>query len=184
MRGLYRGFGFTFLGSGPAAVMYFGSYELFKSRLLRHPDMAAAPPALIHAVSGMAAETISCVLWVPIDVVKERLQTQQPARAGGALHAADAPYRGSVHALRTILASEGVRGLYKGYFATLGSFGPYSALYFAFYEQFKSMRRGRSSGPAAAADLSFGEALVGCVVAAARRRRPDVVARGPRLPAD
>ena len=40
-------------------------------------------------------------------------------------------------ALRAVLRTEGLRGLYKGYVATVGSFGPYSALYFAFYEQCK-----------------------------------------------
>ncbi|CAN0499423.1 unnamed protein product, partial [Scytosiphon promiscuus] len=42
----------------------------------------------------------SCVLFVPVDVVKERLQ-------------GPAPYRGSADTLRTILKVEGVRGIYK-----------------------------------------------------------------------
>ena len=33
---------------------------------------------------------------------------------------------------------EGIGGIYKGYGATLASFGPFSALYFAFYEKLKS----------------------------------------------
>jgi len=36
-------------------------------------------------------------------------------------------------ALRMILRTEGRRGIYKGYAATLASFGPFSALYFVFY---------------------------------------------------
>ena len=32
------------------------------------------------------------------------------------------------------LSNEGIHGLYKGYWATLASFGPFSALYFVFYE--------------------------------------------------
>jgi len=49
-----------------------------------------------------------------------------------------AQYSGSLDACRTILRKEGLAGIYKGYWATLASFGPFSALYFLFYEQFKS----------------------------------------------
>jgi len=34
---------------------------------------------------------------------------------------------------------EGFRGIYKAYGATVMSFGPFSALYFLFYEYFKGM---------------------------------------------
>jgi hypothetical protein len=37
--------------------------------------------------------------------------------------------------MRTIMRQEGYRGLYKGYFATLFSYGPFSAIYFAWYEE-------------------------------------------------
>jgi Mitochondrial carrier protein len=46
-------------------------------------------------------------------------------------------YRNSLDALYQISKTEGLRGLYKGYGATLASFGPFSALYFTFYEQMK-----------------------------------------------
>lgn len=38
-------------------------------------------------------------------------------------------------ALVSILKNEGLRGLYKGYYATVLSFGPFSALYFSFHEK-------------------------------------------------
>merc|ERR1712136_77984 len=44
-------------------------------------------------------------------------------------------------------------GLYKGYWATLGSFGPFSALYFVFYEKSKSMLAS-AEGVANQSDLS------------------------------
>ncbi len=59
--------------------------------------------------------------------MKERLQVQslgQPYQ-----------YKGSIDGFRTILNQEGLRGLYKGYFATLASYGPFSALYFSIYEK-------------------------------------------------
>ncbi|KAL3910673.1 MAG: hypothetical protein SGILL_007600, partial [Bacillariaceae sp.] len=46
-------------------------------------------------------------------------------------------YKGGWDALVKISKTEGLRGIYKGYAATLASFGPFSALYFVFYEKFK-----------------------------------------------
>ncbi|CAN0434764.1 unnamed protein product, partial [Scytosiphon promiscuus] len=100
----------------------------------------------------------SCVVYVPVDVVKERLQVQRsPSRNSAATGSPSAPnraagaasgvargvgegamlplYRGSADTLKTILRTEGLRGIYKGYLATVASFGPFSALYFMFYEQ-------------------------------------------------
>ena len=46
-------------------------------------------------------------------------------------------YTGDLNAIRQILNTEGVRGLYRAYWATVMSFGPFSALYFLFYEKLK-----------------------------------------------
>jgi hypothetical protein len=43
-----------------------------------------------------------------------------------------------MNALMTIIKQEGLRGLYRGYGATLGFFGTHSAFYFAMYEYLKS----------------------------------------------
>ena len=48
-------------------------------------------------------------------------------------------YLGDVDAFRQILKTEGLRGLYRAYGATVGSFGPFSALYLMFYEQIKGL---------------------------------------------
>jgi hypothetical protein len=69
----------------------------------------------------------SCAIFLPVDVIKERLQVQS--------NRPETPYRGSLDALRTILKQEGVRGIYKGYGATVFSFGPFSAIYFVLYEE-------------------------------------------------
>lgn len=65
-----------------------------------------------------------------MDVVKERLQVQANRQLGY-------QYKGSFDALKTVLREEGYRGLYKGYFATLFSYGPFSAIYFGVYEEVK-----------------------------------------------
>jgi hypothetical protein len=78
---------------------------------------------------------------VPVDVVKERLQIQRHVvssgtGAGAGAGSEAAPYyKSSMDAVKTIFQTEGIRGIYRGYAATLLSFGPFSALYFSFYEK-------------------------------------------------
>ena len=45
--------------------------------------------------------------------------------------------KGDIDALRQVSRTEGVRGLYRAYGATVMSFGPFSGLYFMFYEYAK-----------------------------------------------
>merc|ERR1712066_284414 len=61
------------------------------------------------------------------------------ATGGQAVGSAPPTYSGSFDALRTVSRTEGLLGLYKGYYATLASFGPFSALYFVFYEKMREV---------------------------------------------
>jgi hypothetical protein len=150
----WTGFGITFLGSAPAACLYFTSYEASKLFLSSLPLFSSSPAFFTHFTSGLLAECASCVLWVPIDVVKERLQVQQQLKemmeAAKLKSAPSTPavpppsnappatlYRGNFHAVQVIARTEGIRGVYRGYGATVASFGPFSAIYLSGYEQFK-----------------------------------------------
>ena len=48
-------------------------------------------------------------------------------------------YSNDLDAIKQIRKTEGIRGLYRAYGATVASFGPFSALYFLFYENLKGM---------------------------------------------
>jgi hypothetical protein len=54
-------------------------YECAKTTLARL-DALKGLGNLQHFLSGVFAETVSCVMWVPIDVVKERLQVESLTR--------------------------------------------------------------------------------------------------------
>lgn len=125
---LYQGLPAAALGSAPAVCIYIGSFEQFRAHLMKRP-LCIKYPSLADFWGGMGAETLSCIIFVPVDVIKERMQVQ--------VKGAPSAYHSAGHALRTILRDEGVRGIYKGYGATLLSFGPFSACYFLFYEQCK-----------------------------------------------
>lgn len=163
LAGFYRGVGVAVVGSAPGVALYLTTYDrcstawkafgeskpssdgAFAVETLR--SVAAYTPTSVRFFAcGLAAEAVSCFVWVPIDVSKERLQSQPPAL--------QARYTSSFDALQRIVANEGLRGLYKGYWSTLGSFGPFSAVYFVFYEYFTTLLRGwfvPSSGPAGSA---------------------------------
>ncbi|KAG5492283.1 hypothetical protein GH5_01200 [Leishmania sp. Ghana 2012 LV757] len=169
--GFYRGVGVAVVGSAPGVALYLGTYNRCSTAWKRFGDgaagaaglsetgerssgpgmmnaalqslrgaAAATPSSVRFFLCGLAAETVSCIVWVPIDVAKERLQSQPPSLA--------ARYTGSLDALHRIVAHEGVRGLYKGYASTLASFGPFSAVYFVFYEYFTSVLAGLFGAPA------------------------------------
>jgi hypothetical protein len=158
MRALYQGFPITFVGSAPGTMLYFSSYEASVAKLSSSSAFLKDHQSLTHFASGtrdfifclvlsshftvihlsdwctgIIAEAVSCVVWVPIDVIKERLQVQ------GLGHTFF--YRNTTDAIRQILITERLPGLYRGYGATVGSFGPFSAFYFMFYEQVSVLTR-------------------------------------------
>lgn len=145
IKGLYRGFGAVIIGGTPGTVIYLCSYEIAKKQLgealhgsqeEKNVPRSAVSDFLVYFSSGIIAEAVACIVYVPVDVVKERLQVQHnAARPGQKSMANNNNYQGSWHALRAISSSEGITTLYKGYAATLISFGSYSGFFFLFYER-------------------------------------------------
>lgn len=124
---LYRGLGAAVIGGVPAICIYLTTYDVAKE-ILRDAPVIRESPFGIYFCSGLLAEACSCIVFVPTDVIKERMQVGV---------APSLNYNRSGDVLRQILKTEGVRGLYRGYAATLLAFGPFSALYFTFYEALK-----------------------------------------------
>lgn len=112
-----------------------------------------------HAVAGTTAGLASVLALQPLDVVKTRLQVQDGIP--GPLSA----YRGTVHALKSIVKEEGWRALYSGLGPGLLGAGLSWGLYFSAYNRAKE-RYQKSSGQTKLAPqlhlLSAAEA--GCLV--------------------
>jgi hypothetical protein len=128
IKGLYKGIPISVLGSMPACLLYFGSYEFAKKHLLLSQSFSQSE-FLKYFISGMFAETVSCLIFVPVDVIKERRQVQ--------INMGTYKYKSDLDALITILKQERLKGIYKAYGATVLSFGPMSAFTFMFFEFFK-----------------------------------------------
>jgi hypothetical protein len=134
-RGFYKGLGACLVGGIPGVVVYLTSYEASR-KYLGSLTMFDGSSFSVSFLSGMIAEASSCIIFVPVDVIKERLQVQQ--QLGLEQQRLGYYYQGSWDAAKQIARHEGLRGIYKGYLATLAAYGPFSAFYFLFYEELKS----------------------------------------------
>lgn len=119
-------------------------------------------------MGGIFAEAVACLLFVPVDIIKERRQVQANLKSY--------EYSSDFNAFRQIIKTEGMRGLYRAYWATVASFGPFSALYFMFYEQIKGLfvsndaqayLNRTAEGAPIKQEISFAKAMVASMAAGA-----------------
>ena len=68
---LWSGIGPVAAGSAPGAAVFFLAYETGKSSIF--PKMADNP-VLIHMLSASLGEVSSCLIRVPVEVIKQRMQ--------------------------------------------------------------------------------------------------------------
>lgn len=134
-RGLYGGWLPALCGSFPGTVIFFGTYEWSK----RHMIDAGVQPHLAYLTAGFVADAAASIVYVPSEVLKTRLQLQ--GRHNNPYFNSGYNYRGTVDAVRTIIAREGFQALFHGYKATLYRDMPFSALQFMFYEQAQKWAR-------------------------------------------
>ncbi|KAH8150025.1 uncharacterized protein LAJ45_05711 [Morchella importuna] len=130
-RGLYSGITPAFLGSLPGTIIFFGTYEYSKRHLL---DMGC-PSHIAYLTGGLVGDLFASIIYVPSEVLKTRLQLQ--GRYNNPFFKSGYNYRGTIDATRTIIKTEGPAALFYGYKATIMRDLPFSALQFAFYEQFQ-----------------------------------------------
>ncbi len=119
-RGLYRGFGSVAATTIPAHGLYFAGFEIgtrwYQSFRPNHEFEA-------HLFGGLVADIAGSMVWVPADVIKQRVQLS-----------AD---KSSLAAAKRVMATEGLRGFYRGYWPALATYGPFVSIYFAMYEYMK-----------------------------------------------
>lgn len=139
-RALFKGYGLTVGVFGPYSMIYFVSYERFKemwSRHLRVEEMGL--PLYAVASSASSAGAIAAATTTPLDIVKTRLQTQGDVALRASPGSAKIThYTGTWHAVRTIAAEEGVRGLTRGISARVLWIMPGTAITMSCFEFLKS----------------------------------------------
>lgn len=143
--GLYRGVGITLFLGTPGTMLYLTSYDHIKLKMQKKMSAInfSLPFWSIHLWAGFLAEAIACIIYVPVDVIKERLQVQYKDTSSHKMSfrsQTNYPFteKRTLDVFKTIVQREGIKGLYRGYGATLLSYGPFSAIYFICYEWAKN----------------------------------------------
>lgn len=151
---LYTGFSVTVL-SAPGRAFYFGGYEVSKRAIATLAPSAKDHP-LSHFLSGVAAQGSGSLVWVPMDVMKERLQVQTNSTAR--------PYTGAFNCGRRVIMEEGVGNLYRGFWLHQALWGPFNAVFWPLFEYSKSLLPARlqngEQGLAGTAICSLGSAAL------------------------
>lgn len=130
VRGLYRGFGIALGGNVLFRALHMGGYDFVKNEVIYlngNGNLGFKERYTIASVVSISAGTIC----YPIDSIRRRLMMQTGKVQG---------YSSSLGACRSIMASEGVRGFYRGLGPNvIRGFG--SALLLVGYDEFKEITR-------------------------------------------
>lgn len=129
IRGLYKGFATVVTGAIPARIVFLTVLETTKVATfnlvepLGLSDFTRA--AVANGIAGMTGSLCSQAVFVPIDVVSQRLMVQG--------YSGHATYKGGLDVARKVIKSDGIRGLYRGFGLAVLTYSPSSAVWWASY---------------------------------------------------
>jgi hypothetical protein len=88
-RSLYRGFSWNVVGGVPSEVAYFAMYTHAKELGLQ-THVGQQHPGAVYFLAGLLSDTVSILVWVPFDIVAQRLSLKDSVdtRAGASAPAA------------------------------------------------------------------------------------------------
>lgn len=134
VRGLFAGLGPVLLGAIPARASYILALEGVRgpaeaaARRLGADNVAAATVG--NGLSGLAAASASMVVYVPVDVVSQKMMVEIPAPSGSSAK----PTRpGFFAVVRNITTTSGWSGLYRGIGISMAIGLPAGSIWWATY---------------------------------------------------
>ncbi|XP_057745427.1 mitochondrial carnitine/acylcarnitine carrier-like protein [Arachis stenosperma] len=128
MRGLFKGLIPTMGREIPGNAIMFGVYEAIKQMLAGGPDTSGLGRGSLILAGGVAGASFWFMVY-PTDVVKSVIQVDDYKNP---------KFSGSFDAFRKIQASEGLKGLYKGFGPAMARSVPANAACFLAYEMTRS----------------------------------------------
>jgi len=152
--GVYRGIWAAAAGSSPGAALFFSTYEKLKPTVARiqrsYLGGDSYSPALTHMISASMGEAAACLVRVPTEVLKSKMQTNAEGTStlGSTFRLVLAEKDGRA------FASSVFGGLYRGYGITLMREVPFAFIQFPLYERLKvewSKLQGSDTSPLQAA---------------------------------
>lgn len=161
--GLWRGMIPSITRCVPGVGLYFSSLHWLKGAVVEAQD--GRELGALQAVGlGVVARTMTGITLNPFTVVKTRFESGMFG------------YQSVLGALRTIRATEGVRGLYCGLGATLARDAPFSGLYLMFYTKGKqALPKEWLQSPTQASILHFSCGIVAGVLSSIATNPADVI---------
>ncbi|KAJ2786239.1 S-adenosylmethionine transporter [Coemansia javaensis] len=149
-RGIYSGLSSAIVGSAPGAAVFFVTYEQTKAALAWLPEHQQ--PAA-HMAAASLGEVAACLVRVPTEVVKQRLQANH--------------HRSLPAAVRAIRAADGLRGFYRGYLTQVVREIPFTCIQFPIYESLKRWHARRQGRPVHSWEAALCGSFAGATAAAA-----------------
>ena len=119
-RSIYSGLGIVSAGSVPSAALFFLTYEHSNLVLGAHNWSALS----CNMFAACAGEFVACLIRVPVEVVKQRAQVQ-----GGK--------SSSFSVIKTVFKSDGLRGFYRGFSATIFREIPFALIQYPLWERLR-----------------------------------------------
>lgn len=132
-RGIYKGLSAAAVGSAPGAALFFMTYEKLKSSLGSSKNADGSPSfaaPVVHMIAASMGEITACLVRVPTEVVKQRMQTGM--------------YDSMISTVSNTIKRDGYMGLYSGYGITIMREVPFSLIQFPLYEHLKKSIAGSS----------------------------------------
>ncbi|KAG5016726.1 hypothetical protein JHK85_022862 [Glycine max] len=127
--GLYRGFGTVITGAIPARIIFLSTLETTKVTAFRMLEpfrlSETSQAAIANGVAGMTSSLFAQSVFVPIDVVSQKLMVQG--------YSGHSQYSGGLDVVRKVLRTDGIRGLYRGFGLSVITYAPASAVWWASY---------------------------------------------------
>ncbi|KAL5254617.1 hypothetical protein ACHWQZ_G014156 [Mnemiopsis leidyi] len=120
-----KGVGAAAVGSMPGSALFFLTYEHVKRR-------NQGGGIKQHMLASSLGEIMACLVRVPTEVVKQRVQAKLA--------------RSSWEGLKHTLANTGLRGLYVGYGTTVMREIPFAAIQYPIWEKLRSAYNPEGSG--------------------------------------
>eukprot|EP00889_Picochlorum_renovo_P003857 jgi/Picre1/30887/NNA_006246.t1 len=123
IRGFYRGFGALLVTVVPANMCYFSGYEIGKRISPKSWKVGS------DVVTAVFAQALAGIVYCPIDIVKQAVQTSSIMHGDQVLS--------PTQAAQSIWRSQGIRGFYRGFLAMNTLWMPWNLIYLTMYEASK-----------------------------------------------
>lgn len=122
-KAMYKGVGSVLVGGAPGAAVFFSTYDTMKRSLPIQGELVS----LNHMVSASMGEVAACLVRVPTEVIKTRMQTSSYGSSAAS----------SLAVARSVLHKDGIGAFYRGFGITVMREIPFTSLQFPLYEYLK-----------------------------------------------